>query len=407
MPTIHDRPRSWLNPSDCDLADFRGHVERTTNPAEVPSATDVVHGIPLYDGELLRRRAGTPAGRREIQAELVRVLLDGPGIVVCKRAYPDPSVVDRVTGAFEKMIADQRAAGSARGDHYARPGTNDRVWNAVEKLALHDPEAFAEYHGEGVTDLVSSAWLGPGYQLTSQVNVVNPGAPAQRVHRDYHFGFFSDEGAAAFPTHVHRAAPSLTLQGAVAHCDMPVETGPTLYLPYSQTYEPGYLAWQRPEFRAYFDDHHVQMPLEKGDVVFFSPALFHAAGANRTTGVRRMANLLQVSSPFGRSMETVDREAMVNAVYPVLLRRKAEGAPPHWLRCVVAACAEGYAFPTNLDLDAPVDGLAPPSQADLVRRALESGRSAGALRADLAAAAHRRRSRPDAVPDRSGEDDLG
>ncbi len=45
------------------------------------------------------------------------------------------------------------------------------------------------------------------------------------MHRDYHFGFFSDEGAAAFPAHVHRAAPSLTLQGAVAHCDMPVETG--------------------------------------------------------------------------------------------------------------------------------------------------------------------------------------
>ena len=42
----------------------------------------------------------------------------------------------------------------------------------------------------------------------------------------------------------------LTLQGAVAHSEMPLDTGPTLYLPYSQLYEPGYLAWPLPEFAA-------------------------------------------------------------------------------------------------------------------------------------------------------------
>ncbi len=118
----------------------------------------------------------------------------------------------------------------------------------------------------------------------------------------------------------------LTLQGAVAHCDMPVESGPTMYLPHSQKFEAGYLAWRLPEFRAYFEDHHVQLPLSKGDAVFFNPALFHAAGANHSADIRRAANLLQVSSAFGRAMETVDREAVVGAVYPVLLARKAEGA---------------------------------------------------------------------------------
>ena len=96
----------------------------------------------------------------------------------------------------------------------------------------------------------------------------------------------------------------LTLQGAIAHCDMPIETGPTLYLPFSQSYLPGYLATARPEFRDYFDKHHVQLPLAKGDAVFFNPALFHAAGTNRSKDVRRIANLLQVSSAFGRAMET-------------------------------------------------------------------------------------------------------
>jgi ectoine hydroxylase-related dioxygenase (phytanoyl-CoA dioxygenase family) len=184
----------------------------------------------------------------------------------------------------------------------------------------------------------------------------------------------------------------LTLQSAVAHCDMPVESGPTLYLPHSQKYEPGYLAWRLPQFVDYFDAHHVQLPLDKGDAVFFNPALFHAAGHNRSTGIRRMANLLQISSAFGRAMETVDREAMANALFPVLLRRKAEGASEDWLRRVIAATAEGYPFPTNLDLDPPVDGLAPPSQADTVWQAVAEGWDPERLRQELQAAAKRRQS---------------
>ncbi len=83
-----------------------------------------------------------------------------------------------------------------------------------------------------------------------------------------------------------------------------------------------------------------------------------------------MANLLQVSSAFGRAMETVDRRRVVEAVYPALLARKAAGMPPARVGDVVAASAEGYAFPTNLDRDQPVNGMSPPTQADLVRRAL-------------------------------------
>jgi hypothetical protein len=79
-------------------------------------------------------------------------------------------------------------------------------------------------------------------------------------------------------------------------------------------------------------------------------------------------------------------------VYPVLLKRKAEGASDAWLANVIAASAEGYPFPTNLDSDPPVDGLAPPSQADLVRRALCEGWPPEALRAELRAGTARRES---------------
>ncbi|MFB8775726.1 phytanoyl-CoA dioxygenase family protein [Streptomyces broussonetiae] len=374
------RPAVRLSDQDCDLDAFRALVERRTDPADHPHASAIERGVPVYHADRLD----------DAEAELVHTLADGPGVLVVRGAFPDRAVVDRATAVFDALLEAQRASGTVAGDHFAAPGANDRVWNALEKTARHDPEAFADYYANDVLARVATAWLGPGYQVTSQLNVVHPGGAAQDPHRDYHLGFLSAERAAAYPAHVHRLSPVLTLQGAVAHCDMPVESGPTLFLPHSQKYEPGYLAWRRPDFRAYFEDHHVQLPLAKGDAVFFNPALFHAAGANRSSDVRRMANLLQVSSAFGRAMETVDREAVVGAVYPVLLRRRAEGVGERWLENVIASSAEGYPFPTDLDRDPPVDGLAPPSQADLVRRALREEWSAGALRDGLRAAAARR-----------------
>ncbi|MET7680540.1 phytanoyl-CoA dioxygenase family protein [Streptomyces sp. NPDC005423] len=391
MPPVSAAARTWLTEADCDLDAFRALVEQRTDPADHPSAQRVERNVPLYDSERLRALSVSREGRRSVQEELVRALLDGPGIVVLKGAFADAAVVDRTSDVFRALIEEERASGTARGDHFAPPGANDRVWNALDKVAVRAPEVFADYYANDILELVAEAWLGPAYQVTSQVNVVNPGGAAQSVHRDYHLGFLSQERAAAYPAHVHRLSPVLTLQGAVAHCDMPVESGPTLYLPHSQKFEPGYLAWRLPRFVEYFDAHHVQLPLEQGDAVFFNPALFHAAGHNRSAGIRRMANLLQISSAFGRAMETVDREAMANALFPVLLRRRSEGVSDDWLRRVIAAGAEGYAFPTDLDRDPPVDGLAPPSQADIVWRAVAETWSGDRLRQELRAAAERRR----------------
>jgi ectoine hydroxylase-related dioxygenase (phytanoyl-CoA dioxygenase family) len=385
---------AWLSEQDCDLAAFRALVEQETDLADYPYASSVERNVLVYDSGRLRK-AVAAGERREVQAELVRAFADGPGIVVLQGAFPDPAVVDRTSATFDALIAEQRASGANAGDHFAKPGANDRVWNALEKAALYDPETFADYYANDILALVSAAWLGPGYQITSQVNVVNPGSAAQTVHRDYHLGFLTNEVAAAYPAHVHRLSPVLTLQGAVAHCDMPVESGPTMYLPHSQKYEPGYLAWRLPDFQAYFEAHHVQLPLTKGDAAFFNPALFHAAGTNRSADIRRMANLLQVSSAFGRAMETVDREAMTNAVFPALLKRRSEGASEEWLDTVVAACAEGYPFPTNLDSDPPggtLTGPAPLSQADIVRRAVREEWTPEALREELRSGAERRES---------------
>nr|WP_246315521.1 phytanoyl-CoA dioxygenase family protein [Kineococcus aurantiacus] len=377
---------------DCDVTEFAKLVDRTTDLADYPHAAEVQQEVLVYDAAAVRTVVGTGgAGREAVEAELVRALTDGPGVVVFRGAFPDLDVVDRVSAVFDAVIADEKADGTAKGDHFAQAGANDRVWNALEKLAVRDPEAFVDYYANDVLALVSTAWLGPGYQVTSQVNLVRPGGRAQDPHRDYHLGFLSNPVAARYPAHVHLLSPVLTLQGAVAHSDMPVESGPTLYLPYSHQYPEGYLAWRRPEFREHFAEHHVQLPLAKGDAGFFNPALFHGAGSNVSADVQRSANLLQVSSAFGRAMETVDRVKVAKAVYPALLSRQGSGAGEEFLANAVAAATEGYPFPTNLDLDPNVGGLTPLSQTELLTRALAEGWDAATTSAELDAYAARRR----------------
>lgn len=363
--------RSWFTAADCDVTQFARLVEQPINLADFPFASSLEQGVLIYDSSAIRPLLSQESDRRAVMAEMARALNTGPGVIVLSGALADPAAVDAVSDAFRRIIASEKASGTAPGDHFAEAGVNDRVWNALEKLAVEDPQAFVDYYSNEILALVSEAWLGPRYQVTSQVNQVNPGGKAQSPHRDYHLGFQSQGAAESYPAHVHHMSTALTLQGAVAHTDMPVESGPTLLLPNSQQYAPGYIAWHLPEFRDYFAEHYVQLPLRKGDAVFFSPALFHAAGENVSTDIQRMANLLQVSSAFGRAMETIDRERVVNAIYPPLLAMKRSGASDAVLAAAIASSAEGYAFPTNLDRDQPKGSDAPPAMSDLVARALD------------------------------------
>jgi ectoine hydroxylase-related dioxygenase (phytanoyl-CoA dioxygenase family) len=152
---------------------------------------------------------------------------------------------------------------------------------------------------------------------------------------------------------------------------MPVESGTTMLLPHSQKYPLSYLAWRDQAIKEFFAQRMIQLPLSKGDVLFFNPALMHGAGTNHSANIERMVNLLQVSSAFGRAMETLDRKTMCEVVYPHLLEMKKRDLLTHEeLENSIAACAEGYPFPTNLDKDQPIGGLAPESQADIMRSAL-------------------------------------
>ena len=386
------RDHAYFDADSGPVEELKTLTEQRLDAGDVPHAAEVQKAVPIYDMDALRAMLADAGRRQALMAEWAWVLGQGPGAVVLRKAYADTAPIDRATAAYEAIIAREKAAGATGADHFATAGANDRIWNSLQKLCLADPETFALYFGNPVLDTICEAWLGPFYQMTAQVNLVRPGGKAQSAHRDYHLGFQTAEVAARFPAHVHALSAIMTLQGAIAHCDMPLESGPTQLLPFSQLVPGGYMAYRRPEVAAYFRDHAIQLPLKKGDALFFNPALYHAAGDNVSTDINRMANLVQVSSAFGRAMEAVDRDAMCTALYPALQRlQAAQRLDVAEIHAAIAAAAEGYAFPTNLDTDPPVGGLAPESQAALMARALAEGWTPEAFGAALHAQAQKRR----------------
>lgn len=358
----------FVSLADLSLPAFAALCEQDTRAEDFPHCSEVSHKVLIYQAStLLEALDGDP---RPLLSELHRAFRHGPGVLVVKQAFTDGALVDRHSEVFNRILTDEAQGGSG-GDHFAKAGANGRIWNSLQKAAIQAPESFIEYYSNPLLGMLAEAWLGPHYQVTAQVNVVRPGGQAQQPHRDYHLGFQTVEVLEQYPLDVQVMSQYLTLQGAVAHTDMPLDTGPTQLLPYSQQYDLGFMAWRDSAFIEYFQAHAVQLPLDKGDLLFFNPALFHAAGTNRTPDQHRMANLLQISSAFGKTMEALDNDRMMLALYPLLLNRvEHQELDARSLQAVIATAAQGYSFPTNLDSDPPLKGLAPLTGQQLLHQAL-------------------------------------
>ncbi|RYN81005.1 hypothetical protein AA0117_g2723 [Alternaria alternata] len=290
QPPIGPRLFSVKKPPSLD--DFKKLTTESV-PCHYPLAKAVELNVPIY--HLPDYHSLSPEERSALQDEWYHILLSGPGVFVTKDLYKDTSLLEKVNRVYANIIAEEKKVAGKRGDHFAGAGANDRIWNSLSKHCLQDPESFATYYANPWLPLISEAWLGPHHRLTSQVNIVKPGAKAQISHRDYHIGFQDNQSCERFPKAMQVASQFLTLQGAVAHSAMPVESGPTRLLPFSQKFEEGYMAYRIPEFADYFLEKYVSMPLEMGDGLFFNPALFHAAGQNDSADINRSANLLQIS----------------------------------------------------------------------------------------------------------------
>ncbi|KAK1701132.1 phytanoyl-CoA dioxygenase family protein [Colletotrichum godetiae] len=356
------------------LERFSTACSQRTSPEDYPLAASIEKNIPVYD--LPGHSSLSDIQRSELQDEWYRVLISGPGVFVTKGLFRDKALIQSANAAFASIIEDERKSGTAKGDHFASAGKNDRIWNSFSKHGLKDPASFVKYYSNPYLGLISSAWLGQGYRITAQVNNTKPGASPQVCHRDYHVGFQTAEAASQIPRAMQVASQLLTLQGAVAHSEVPLESGPTRLLPFSQTFEAGYISYRRPEFNEYFLNNYVALPLEVGDGLFFNPALFHAAGKNVSTDVYRMANLLQISSPFGKPMESVDAVPLVEKSWDHLMKLYEDEGLSARVQSFIAAVAEGYPFPTNLDNNPPRnEGMAPESEQDNITTSLVEKRS--------------------------------
>ena len=337
----------YFSQSDIDYDDLAKICSQKTLQEDYPFADSVSNNVVIYDANYLESFIGDSENELRLKTELHQVLEGGPGVFVIRNLYGHDAI-DQSNNIFEKIVESE---GNTSNDHFAS-GTNTRIWNAFQKVALEDPDAFISYYSNNLLKLVAESWCGPNSQMTAQVNIVRPGGEMQKPHRDYHLGFQENQIVELFPISAHRLSNYLTLQGGVAHTDMPLASGPTMVLPYSQQYELGYLAWRDIACTDFFNDNAVQNQMNKGDGIFFNPALLHGAGSNTTKDFHRIANLLQISSPFGKTMERIDYLKIINRIYPFLLEHSINKTLSEKLIENVLVCAtDGYAFPTNLDND--------------------------------------------------------
>lgn len=357
----------YFSDSDIDYDELISICSQETIEANYPLSDSISNNVVIYDAKDFRSFVGNIEQEIKLKTEMHHVLESGPGVFVVRNLYNE-DVIDESNAIFEKIVKNES---NSSNDHFAA-GTNTRIWNSFQKVAMENQEAFINYYSNDLVKIIAESWCGPNSQMTAQVNIVRPGGEMQKPHRDYHLGFQENEVVEKFPISIHRLSNYLTLQGGVAHTDMPLESGPTVVLPYSQQYDLGYLTWRDTKFADFFNKYSVQNSMSKGDGIFFNPAIFHAAGANITNNFHRIGNLLQISSAFGKTMEHIDYIKIITHIYPSLLDHiKNKTLSERLIENVLICATDGYAFPTNLDSDKNSDSkLQGMSMFDLTKQSL-------------------------------------
>ncbi|KAL4770011.1 hypothetical protein BDW60DRAFT_218349 [Aspergillus nidulans var. acristatus] len=274
------------------------------------------------------------------QPPLSHILSHGPGAIVLKIYSIDnlEQTVDAANKVFDQILDDEsRERQSKKQD--TSGNTLDRNLKAFDvfiELAKRAPQVFFVYYWNPWLALIIQAWLG---------------GAAQPAHRGFHMGFFSSEKCVKIPRLLQIANQTMTLQGAVAHSDMPLPSGPTRFLPFSQLFEAGYMARRRDEFQQLFQEHYVSIALEKGVAIFFNPWILHAAGNNVTTDFYRSAQLIQVNSIFGKPSEWINAVPIVHKWGEVMRDKyRKEGMSPE-IKALIQAVGEQNLITEGLKAD--------------------------------------------------------
>ena len=223
------QPPQWLSASECRLDDLLAVLADGTHLDRYPHADRAVQGVLVYDSAAIAAVMGDPARRRELQAELADALANGPGVVVFAgrvRGRRGRRCGDRRVRRHHRRAACRRAARRATTSASPAPTTGSGTPSRSSRSAR--PTCSSATTPTTSSRWRRQAWLGPGYQITSQVNVVNPGGLAQARTATTTSASSRTRSPPSSRRTCTPVSPVLTLQGAVAHSDMPVESGPTL-----------------------------------------------------------------------------------------------------------------------------------------------------------------------------------
>ena len=167
--------RARLTPADVRLEDFRAVVEQTTDLAAYPHADRVEQNVLVYDADRLRTRRCIRGGPRRRSPPSWCGRSPTARGSSCSRAR---SPTTRCRPGDRGLRRDHRRGGGRRRRSrrpLRRAGREQPGLERAREARGTDPEAFVAYYANDVIALASSAWLGPAYQVTSQVNVVRPG----------------------------------------------------------------------------------------------------------------------------------------------------------------------------------------------------------------------------------------
>ena len=112
---------------------FKQSLSQKTNKSDVPLSKGIEKNIPLYEGKEINERSLEENYKIELLREWSNVFKEGSGIIVIKKGIANSKVISEATSVFTKLIETEKEKFNSGGDHFAKPGANDRVWNALEK----------------------------------------------------------------------------------------------------------------------------------------------------------------------------------------------------------------------------------------------------------------------------------
>lgn len=163
--------KPYLTNDDISFDEFQQLIiGRKASASSYPLASSIAADlVPIYDCPSLRKQGlltsnWTDPANLPLREEFISVLRSGPGVAIFKGAYDNLDELDESTKVLTELIEEQRAIDTKEREE------NYIVCDTGKKHVLKSPRAFVDYYKNDVVALVSGAWLGPWYQMTSQVS---------------------------------------------------------------------------------------------------------------------------------------------------------------------------------------------------------------------------------------------